>query len=141
LARLDPETNVRILGVGTDAENEAIRCQIYAHGLVGRVHLVRAVSADALPKELCKASVLALARAGGLFSRAGMPTRFGEYLATGRRVVVTATGDIPLYLQDEVDCYLVPPGDVQLLSGGHRSRPPRSGGCGGRSCWSETATR
>lgn len=116
LAHDDSEITLRIIGSGTTAETEWIRRQVDEQGLTGRTHLVGTMSADALPGELRKASVLVLARKDGLFSRAGMPTKIGEYLATGRPVVVTATGDIPLYLKDGVDCYLVPPGDVQLLA-------------------------
>jgi glycosyltransferase involved in cell wall biosynthesis len=45
-----------------------------------------------------------------------MPTKLGEYLATGRPVVVTATGDIPKYLHDGVEAFVVEPGDVHSFS-------------------------
>ena len=41
------------------------------------------------------------------YSRAGFPTKLGEYLATGKPVVTTATGDIPVYLKDQHSAYLV----------------------------------
>jgi len=41
------------------------------------------------------------------YSRAGFPTKLGEYLATGKPVITTETGDIPLYLNDLQSAYLV----------------------------------
>lgn len=116
LAEKDPAVRVRIMGPGTAAQRRAVLEQADTAGLSGRVELPGPVSADDLPKELAHASVLVLARADGLFSRAGMPTKLGEYLASGRPVVVTATGDIPAYLHDGVDSYLVTPGDIDGLT-------------------------
>lgn len=41
------------------------------------------------------------------YSKAGFPSKLGEYLATGKPVITTATGDIPLYLEDGTSAYLV----------------------------------
>ena len=37
----------------------------------------------------------------------------GEYLATGNPVVVTAVGEIPLFLKDRVNAILATPGDPE----------------------------
>ena len=55
--------------------------------------------------------MLALPRPAGAFSQAGLPTKMAEYLASGVPTVVTAVGDLPLYLRDGIDAYLVAPGD------------------------------
>ena len=62
---------------------------------------------EELFERLRTARVLALPRPAGSFSQAGLPTKVAEYLASGRPVVVTAVGDLPLYLRDGVDAYLV----------------------------------
>jgi glycosyltransferase involved in cell wall biosynthesis len=116
IAHRDPTVRLEILGGATGRQREELLADIEERGLAGRVDLVGPVSADEMPARLARAAVLVLARADGLFSRAGMPTKLGEYLASGRPVVVTATGDIPDYLHDGVDSYLVPPGDVKRLS-------------------------
>jgi glycosyltransferase involved in cell wall biosynthesis len=41
------------------------------------------------------------------YSKAGFPSKLGEYLLAGKPVISTATGDIPLYLEDGVSAYLV----------------------------------
>jgi glycosyltransferase involved in cell wall biosynthesis len=82
-------------------------------GVADRLDLVGMVKRDDLPRRLRAARVLVLPRPDATFSRAGLPTKLGEYLATGRPVVVSAVGDIPAHLQDGVDAYLCAPGDVQ----------------------------
>lgn len=62
------------------------------------------------------AACLALARPDSLQARAGFPTKLGEYLATGRPVVVTATGEIPRYVVDEESVFLARPGDVDDIA-------------------------
>ncbi|NOQ22423.1 MAG: glycosyltransferase [Candidatus Aegiribacteria sp.] len=42
-----------------------------------------------------------------LYSQAGFPSKLGEYLATGKPVITTGTGDIPMYLEDGVSAYIV----------------------------------
>ena len=81
-----------------------------------RLELVGAVKRDELPALLRAARVLVLPRQDAEFSRAGLPTKLGEYLATGRPVVVSAVGDIPTYLQDGVDAYLCQPGDLPAFA-------------------------
>jgi glycosyltransferase involved in cell wall biosynthesis len=115
-SRRVPGLHLEIIGAASPARREAIERSIRARGMEGRVRLVGQVAADDMPQRLARASALVLARADGVFSRAGMPTKLGEYLATGRPVVVTATGDVPLYLHDGVDSYLVAPGDTDGLA-------------------------
>jgi glycosyltransferase involved in cell wall biosynthesis len=85
-------------------------------GLVERVEFTGSVGRLEIPGLLREAAAFALPRASGIFSTAGFPTKLGEYLAMGKPVVVTATGDIPLYLRDGVDAYLVPPDDTHAFA-------------------------
>ena len=69
------------------------------------------VKREELPALFATAEVFVLPRPPGVFSIAGLPNKLGEYLASGRPVVVNANGDIPRYLQDGVSAYLVDPAD------------------------------
>ena len=66
------------------------------------------VNREDLPFTLAKAKILVLPRSSGMFSTAGFPTKLGEYLATGKPVIVTDTGDISEYLTNNQNSYLVP---------------------------------
>ncbi len=112
-----PKWRVRIVG-GSSEPSALVRLQSLTESLhLGeRVEFTGKANRADLPRLLGEASAFALPRASGLFSTAGFPTKLGEYLATGRPVVITATGDIPLYLRDGVDAYLVPPDDTPAFA-------------------------
>ena len=63
-----------------------------------------------------KTACLVLARPNSLQARAGFPTKLGEYLATGRPVVVTKVGEIPRFLEDGKSAYLAEPGSVESIA-------------------------
>lgn len=58
-------------------------------------------------KHYGKADAFLLPRPFRDYSKAGFPTKLGEYLATGKPVIAFGTGDLPLYLDDGVSAYLV----------------------------------
>jgi len=100
-----------VMGGGSLAETSALEQEIARLGITDRVELTGMRPPDEMPGRLCACSALALPRASGLFSSAGFPSKLGEYLATGRPVVVTATGDIAEYVRAGVDAFVVPPDD------------------------------
>jgi glycosyltransferase involved in cell wall biosynthesis len=85
-------------------------------GIAERVVFTGVVSRGELPEYLDPATVLALARPSSRQASAGMPTKVGEYLATGRPVVVTRTGEIGDYLEDGVNVYFAAPDDVAAFA-------------------------
>jgi glycosyltransferase involved in cell wall biosynthesis len=105
-----------IMGGGSPAETAALERETARLGVADRIELAGRFAHDDMPARLCSCAVLALPRTQGLFSSAGFPTKLGEYLATGRPVVVTATGDIPMYLRPGVDAFVVPPDDSEAFS-------------------------
>jgi glycosyltransferase involved in cell wall biosynthesis len=117
VARELPETTLWLVGGAKRAGTmPALRGEIEQLDLTGRVRFTGRVGRTELPTVLRSASVLVLPRSAGPHSLAGLPTKVAEYLATGRPVVVTTTGDIPRYLRDGHDAYLVPPDDVQAFA-------------------------
>ena len=82
-------------------------------GINDRVRFTGIISREEMPQTLTNAAVLALARPDSQQARNGFPTKLGEYLLSGNPVVVTKTGDIPLFLEDGVSAYLVEPDDIE----------------------------
>jgi len=111
VAREKPDVILRLVGQATDADMASLTARVADLGLADRVVFAGLVQRSQLPALLRAATVLVLLRRDALFSRAGLPTKLGEYLASGRPVVVTAIGDIPRYLSDGSDAYLAPSGD------------------------------
>lgn len=103
-------TTLLLIGYAPLGYREELLSMADGLGLSGRVEFAGSVQRQQLP------AMLVLLRRDGPFSRAGFLTKLARYLATGRPVVVTSTGDIPLYLEHGVSAYLSPPGDVSAFA-------------------------
>lgn len=80
------------------------------------VEFTGVVKPEEMPKLLCGAQILALARPDNEQARYGFPTKLGEYLATGKPVVVTHVGEIGDFLEDMVNCRMTVPGDPEAFA-------------------------
>jgi glycosyltransferase involved in cell wall biosynthesis len=85
-------------------------------GISDKVTFVGNVERADIPTLLSQSAVLVLARPWSPQAEAGMPTKVGEYLASGVPTVLTRTGEIGSFLEDGVSAYLVPPGDAAALA-------------------------
>jgi len=75
------------------------------------------IDREELPPVLSKSVMLVLARPENKQAEAGFPTKLGEYLATGKPVVITNVGEIADYLQDGVNAFIAKPGDPNDFAG------------------------
>lgn len=113
IAPLHPNLKLYIMGPKTVAsENEELSRSL---GIQDRVFFTGMVSPDKMPQMLVDAKVLALARPESIQAQYGFPTKLGEYLLSGNPVVVTAVGDIPLFLENEVNAYLAEPDNIDVF--------------------------
>lgn len=109
--------NVKLVLIG-GTNDEAYLASLKRYGKdkgLNNVVFYGAVSRDEMPSLLKNAKGLLLARPSSLQSSGGFPTKLGEYLSTGKPVVVTAVGDIPLYL-NKSNSFIVPPDDNDAFS-------------------------
>jgi glycosyltransferase involved in cell wall biosynthesis len=111
-----PAFTLRIYGDASEERRTELAALISARGLGETISLEPAVQPIEVPDVLAGADVLLLPRSSGEFSAAGFPNKLGEYLASARPVVVTRVGDIPRYLTDQRDAYLVEPDDCQAFA-------------------------
>lgn len=108
------DVKLYILGkIMTSADSEANIKLIEELNLKEKIKLCGEVPASEMPQMLKNAEILLLARPDGLRARAGFPTKLGEYLMSENPVVVTAVGDMPLFLEDKVSALLAEPGNIQ----------------------------
>jgi glycosyltransferase involved in cell wall biosynthesis len=82
----------------------------------GRIIFLGQLPRTDIPKYLTNAKILALARPQSIVSDAGFPSKLTEYLATGKPVVVTSVGDIPVYLEDNKNAFLSKPDSVDAFA-------------------------
>ena len=93
-------------GIITYFKNEALNLN-----LENRIEFTGMLRRSETIRQISGATILVLFRSRGIFSRAGFPTKLGEYLMTGRPVIVTDNGDIVRYLKTNYNAFLIPPDD------------------------------
>ncbi|MCK9482167.1 MAG: glycosyltransferase family 4 protein [Bacteroidia bacterium] len=114
----DDFPTLRLLLIGDSKNpNELVNLKIHVQKIKCKnVIFYGMVPRDEIPPLLCNAKVLALARPSSLQSTGGFPTKLGEYLSTGIPTIVTKVGDIPLYLKDNENAFLVNPDDNKAFA-------------------------
>jgi glycosyltransferase involved in cell wall biosynthesis len=65
-----------------------------------------------VPDLLINAKALCLARPNNIQAEGGFPTKLGEYLVTGKPVIVTNVGEAMKYLKNNVNAYIAEAGDI-----------------------------
>ena len=104
-----PELKLYLIG-DTDFNGfTSLKNKVDTLNLSDRVMFTGRIERDKLPEYLYNAKLLVLARPSNKQAEGGFPTKLGEYLATGRPVVVTRVGEIPEYLNDKENAFLVSP--------------------------------
>jgi len=81
-----------------------------------RIIFTGALSRDVVIQMINQAYCLALARPANIQAKYGFPTKLGEYLSTGNPVVVTAVGDVPIFLKDGVNSYIAEPDSIPAFA-------------------------
>lgn len=74
------------------------------------------VSPTIIPQYFVDAEMLVLARPDNIQAKYGFPTKLGEYLLSGRPVVLTDVGNIKDFLVDGQSAFIAEPGDIKSIS-------------------------
>lgn len=112
-----PHINLVLIGRGDSAIEEAeIKELVNNLGLRERVVFLGYISRTEIPTYLCNAKILALARPRSMIADAGFPSKLSEYLSTGKPVVVTSVGEIPIYLKDNENAFFSDPNSVAAFA-------------------------
>lgn len=112
------DQDLLLIGDLSNNENrlQMLKDKIKKNHLEKRIHFIGFIPREKVSNYLCYARILVLARPDNKQSQAGFPTKLGEYLATGNPVVCTKVGDIPNYLHDGENAYLVEPNNIESLA-------------------------
>ncbi len=103
-------------GQGNQKEIEKLQKLVIDLNLNEKVIFTGKLEREAVPPILCNAKALLLPRPSSMRAQGGFPTKLGEYLATGVATVVTNVGEIPVYLKDNKNAFIVEPGSVFLFA-------------------------
>lgn len=106
------DTRLQLVGSAPKEDLLLLKNKIDTLGLNDVVGFLGSKNNDEIPHILSNSDLLVLARPDNNQAKAGFPTKLGEYLASGKPVVITKTGEIPKYLIDNKSAYLAEPDDI-----------------------------
>jgi glycosyltransferase involved in cell wall biosynthesis len=107
---------VLIAPIDESPEFLEIKRMIEENNTQDRIVMTGQIGSAQIPQYLANASILVLARPSSIQAEHGFPTKLPEYLATGVPVVATIVGDIPRYLTNGLNSFLVAPDDPAALA-------------------------
>jgi glycosyltransferase involved in cell wall biosynthesis len=99
-----------------DNDKELLDNLIQNLKIESKVHILNYLSREEVTQYIKNSKILVLVRNSDLFTDASYPSKLTEYLATGNPVISVKVGEIPKYLQDNVNAFLVDPGDIESLA-------------------------
>jgi len=108
-----PLYKINLVLIGTAGENIMQELQDNAKELENRVVFTGHINHENMPQLLQAAEILVLSRPDNKQAEGGFPSKLGEYLATGKPVIVTKVGDIPSYIQDGINGFLAKPDSAE----------------------------
>jgi glycosyltransferase involved in cell wall biosynthesis len=100
---------LQLIGSAQSKDMARLRNRVKTLGLENIVLFMGSKMTNEIPFCLAKSNFLVLARPNNNQAKGGFPTKLGEYLASGKPVVITRTGEISKYLRDGESAYLSEP--------------------------------
>lgn len=85
-------------------------------GISEKVTFTGLVESSTVKKYLSQCRILAITRPSTNQTRAGFPTKLGEYFATGRQVLATNFGDIEEYFENGVELVMAESGNPESIA-------------------------
>jgi len=101
--------------VGEGKDEHKLKQKVNQMGLSNYVVFKGSKSRNEIPEILAISSILVLTRVKTARSDGGFPTKLGEYLASGKPVILTNVGEINEYIIDRVNAFLVEPNNIKPL--------------------------
>ncbi|MBN1183506.1 MAG: glycosyltransferase family 4 protein [Bacteroidales bacterium] len=105
---------IRLQLVGNLTNKDQLRNKldlIQSLNLTDFIDFTGLVERDKIPGLLLNSKLLVLPRPLSKQAEGGFPTKLGEYMASGKPIIVTRTGEIQRYLEDGVHAFFVEPND------------------------------
>jgi glycosyltransferase involved in cell wall biosynthesis len=110
---------IKLILVGNISNERLFRnrqLQVAEFGIEDNVEFLGVKNKEEIVKILFNSTLLVLPRPSSTQADGGFPTKLGEYLASGVPTVITRTGEIPMYLKDNLNSFLVEPDNSELFA-------------------------
>jgi glycosyltransferase involved in cell wall biosynthesis len=116
VSRAFGDARLLIAGGGVGGSQDDVPALIRELGLEDVVLYLGHLGQSEVKDLQASADVLVMPKLDRAVNTAGLSTKLGEYLASGRPVVASRVGDVSLYLEDGVSALLCRAGDVDELA-------------------------
>jgi glycosyltransferase involved in cell wall biosynthesis len=111
-----PDIHLVVGGFCSANERKQIENLILELNLSLKVNLLKYLSRSEIVRYIVHSDILVMVRAKDFETQASFPSKLTEYLATSKPLVTVNVGEIPDYLTDGVNSFLVEPGDIDNLA-------------------------
>lgn len=111
-----PDRKLYIIGpIASEEQKKKYEDFLKSANALEYVVFTDSVPPTSIPQYFANAEMLVLARPDNIQAKYGFPTKLGEYLLSGRPVVVTEVGNITDFLTDGVNAFIAhPENDVSI---------------------------
>lgn len=103
-------------GFCSDEEQKQITGLISELKIKDKVKLLGYIEREEVTRYIVNAKILVMVRSNNLEAKASYPSKLSEFLASSRPVISVNVGEIPLYITDGVNAFLVEPENVEALA-------------------------
>ncbi len=110
------EVKLVLGGFCTDEERGSIMKLVKELQIEDSVLLLGYVAREEVIRYVTHADILVMVRRNDLQSMASYPSKLSEFLASSKPVITVRVGEIPLYMKDGEEVFMVEPGDVKGLA-------------------------
>lgn len=103
-------------GFCSESERKQIMDLIAELNIQSKVQLLGYLKREEIIAYVSHAHILVMVRSNNLEARASYPSKLTEFLASSNPVITVNVGEIPLYLSDGVNAFMVEPGNADALA-------------------------
>jgi glycosyltransferase involved in cell wall biosynthesis len=116
ISKNHPGLHLVLGGFCTDSEKRQIESLINELRLSDKIKLLKYLSRDEIINYILHSEILVMVRKDDMKAHASFPSKLTEYLASARPVISVNVGEIPVYMNDGTNTFLVKPGNKEELA-------------------------
>lgn len=112
-----PDIQLILGGFCSEDEQKQIMDLIAELNIQSKVQMLGYLEREEVTQYIMNAHILVMVRSNNLEAKASYPSKLSEFLASSKPVISVNVGEIPLYIADGVNAFLVEPENIDALAG------------------------
>ena len=118
LQKQDLDVSLLVIGDSTYGKSllPMLKAKCISLGIMEKVNFTGLVEASAVKRCLSECNILVITRPATIQTKAGFPTKLGEYFAVRRPILATNFGDIESYFEDGLDLVIAETGNPDSIA-------------------------